>query len=324
MNGRSGSAYQGIAIKLIIINVVIFVLQMLTGNMLVEHQFGNRLVDIPAITYYLGLIPSMVVKEGYIWQLFTYMFLHSPQTLFHLFFNMYALMLFGIPVEQVWGGKRFLQYYLFCGIGAGITILTINLISGGMGYYIPTIGASGAVFGLLLAFGILFPNAELLLFFIIPIKAKYLVVLFGGIELFLELFGGRTSISHLGHLGGLFFGIVFFLIFKKRALRFKTKLYRASAANQRKSPPKISSRDEKSREESINQMQQTIMKKLHRGGQKELTDDEIQYIKYLEIMLGDDAEKSCDDTEYDIESGTCRGCDNRDACFLIETRKFVD
>src|SRR6056297_2081094 len=234
MNGRSGSAYQGIAIKLIIINVVIFVLQMLTGNMLVEHQFGNRLENIPAITYYLGLIPSMVVKEGYIWQLFTCMFLHSPQTLFHLFFNMYALMLFGIPVEQVWGGKRFLQYYLFCGIGAGITILTINLISGGMGYYIPTIGASGAVFGLLLAFGILFPNAEVLLFFIIPIKAKYLVVLFGGIELFLELFGGRTSISHLGHLGGLFFGIVFFLLFRKRALKFRTKLYRASAGKQRK------------------------------------------------------------------------------------------
>ncbi len=324
MNGRKGTFYQGIAIKLIIINVVVFVLQLLTGNITVQHQIGNMSVNIQAMTYYLGLIPSMVVEKGFAWQFVSYMFLHSPNMLLHIFFNMYALMLFGVPVEQVWGGKRFLQYYFFCGIGAGLTIFVINLISGGMGYHIPTIGASGAVFGLLLAFGILFPDAELLLFFILPIKAKYLVVLFGGVELFLEVFGGRTSISHLGHLGGLFFGIVFFLIFRKRALRFKTKLRRASSGRERKDTPKVANGGESGREQDITRLQQTIMRKLHEKGPQALTDDEVQYIKYLEIMLGDDAEKACEDTEYDIGSAECRGCDNRDACFLIETRKFMD
>lgn len=324
MNGRRGTLYQGIAMKLIIINVVVFMLQLLTGNMAVQHQIGNMSVKMPVMTYYLGLIPSLVTEKGFVWQIVTYMFLHSPGMLLHIFFNMYALMLFGIPVEQVWGGKRFLQYYFFCGVGAGVTIYIINLIGGGTGYFIPTIGASGAVFGLLLAFGILFPDAELLLFFIIPIKAKYLVVLFGGIELVLMIFGGQTNISHLGHLGGLLFGIIFFLIFKKRALRFKTKLYRASAGKERKDTPKVAVGGESGREQNIIRLQQSIMKKLHEQGPRALSDDEIQYIKYLEIMLGDDAEKACEDTQYDIESATCRGCDNRDACFLIETRKFMD
>ena len=142
----------------------------------------------------------------------------------HIFFNMYALLLFGIPIEQLWGPKKFLIYYFFTGVGAGITIFVMNLVLGDIGFFIPTIGASGAVFGLLLAFGMLFPEAELLVFFFVPMKAKYLVILYGGIELYLQISsGGQSSVSHLGHLGGLVFGLIYFLVTRRKGIEFKAK-----------------------------------------------------------------------------------------------------
>jgi membrane associated rhomboid family serine protease len=154
---------------------------------------------------FLELIPHMVVT-GYVWQLFTYLFLHDPHGVFHILFNMLALWMFGTPVEQTWGTRRFLQYYFLCGIGAGICVVVVNMLAGNS--YQSTIGASGAIYGLLLAYGMLFPEQEILFMFLFPLKAKYAVMIYGAIAFLGSLQIGGT-VSNLAHLGGMIFGFVY-------------------------------------------------------------------------------------------------------------------
>jgi membrane associated rhomboid family serine protease len=160
---------------------------------------------LPGLFFPLQLIPHMVVS-GAIWQLVTYLFLHDPHGLFHILFNMLALWMFGTPVEQTWGTRRFLQYYFLCGIGAGVCVVLVNLLAGN-GYQ-STIGASGAIYGLLLAYGMLFPEQELLFMFLFPLKAKYVVMIYGAIA-FLGSFQMGGTVSNLAHLGGMIFGFVY-------------------------------------------------------------------------------------------------------------------
>jgi membrane associated rhomboid family serine protease len=135
-------------------------------------------------------------------QLITYGFLHGSFN--HLFFNMFALWMFGLPVERFWGTRKFLEYYFICILGAGLVQLLVQYISGGN---YPTIGASGAVFGLLLAYGVTWPNAKLfLIFFPVPIKAKWFVLIYGAAELVFGVTGAMPQVAHYAHLGGLFFG----------------------------------------------------------------------------------------------------------------------
>jgi membrane associated rhomboid family serine protease len=147
------------------------------------------------------------------YQLVTYMFTHEEFS--HIFFNMFALFMFGSVIERTWGVKRYLIYYLTTGIGAGLVQLLIWHITGQVGI---TIGASGAVFGLLLAFGMLFPNAPLFLMFIpIPIKAKYMVIGYGLIEFFFGIANhSGDNIAHFAHLGGMLFGIILILFWRKK------------------------------------------------------------------------------------------------------------
>jgi membrane associated rhomboid family serine protease len=183
-------------------------------------------------------------------QIITHMFMHGGFT--HIFFNMFALYMFGQVLEQVWGPKRFLVYYLVTGLGAmviheavmGFQYLRImNVISPldlqevldnggtylmqGKGYvdpvmkelqsilYTPTVGASGAVFGVLLAFGVLFPNTQLMLLFPpIPIRAKYFVMIYGGIELYLAIKQPGSQVAHAAHLGGMLFGYILIRIWR--------------------------------------------------------------------------------------------------------------
>jgi membrane associated rhomboid family serine protease len=178
------------------------------------------------------------------WQLVTYMFMHGGFS--HLFFNMFSLWMFGRTLERIWGGYRFLVFYLVCGIGAGLVqegvwwyevreMLSYESYNLGTGvishadfliHYLPTylnnvyltVGASGAIFGLLLAFGMLFPNAEMFLMFIpVPVKAKYFVIGYGIIELFLGVnnFSG-DNVAHFAHLGGMLFGYFLIKYWRKR------------------------------------------------------------------------------------------------------------
>ena len=168
-------------------------------------------------------------------QLVTYMFMHDPGSFGHVFFNMFSVFMFGRTLEMVWGSKRFLIYYLTTGIGAGLVqevpwffslkdAIDATIVQAGwettraLLNNVITIGASGAVFGILLAFGMLFPNAELFIMFIpIPVKAKYFVIFYGIVELFLGVgnFSG-DNIAHFAHLGGMLFGFFLIKYWKKK------------------------------------------------------------------------------------------------------------
>ena len=176
---------------------------------LAELAYARPLIDWLALWPY-GLFPSSTLQAGpatfWPWQVVTYAFLHG--SVLHLFLNMYALWLFGTRLEYVWGGRRFTFYYLGCAIGAALTQLVVSeiaLLQGGVAY--PVLGASGAVFGLLLAFGLLFPETKLLLLFPpIPIKAKWFVLGYGAIELFAGVTGTAEGVAHFAHLGGMLTG----------------------------------------------------------------------------------------------------------------------
>jgi len=154
----------------------------------------------------LSLVPEMVLKHFpiFTYQLFTYMFLHGG--IDHILFNMLALWMFGMTLEQDWGTRRFLKYYFLCGVGAGICDVAVNAIIGNWGTH--TIGASGAIFGLLMAFGVLYPNTTVLFFFIFPMKAKYMVMIVGGIA-FLGALHVNSGVSNIAHLGGMAFGYAY-------------------------------------------------------------------------------------------------------------------
>jgi membrane associated rhomboid family serine protease len=150
-----------------------------------------------------NLVPFDVARRGEIWQLVTYMFLHGSIT--HILFNMLALWMFGAAIEQTWGTERFLQYYFICGIGAGICVVLANLAFGNPRDAV--IGASGAIYGLLLAFGMLFPDQEILLMFLFPVRAKYAVMIFGAVAFILSFQSG--PVSNLAHLGGMLVGYIY-------------------------------------------------------------------------------------------------------------------
>jgi membrane associated rhomboid family serine protease len=148
-------------------------------------------------------------SEGFMpWQLVTYAFLHDPGNWAHLLFNMLTLAMFGSQVEYVWGARRFLTFYLVCVAGAALCQLAVGwwtLSQGGEAY--PTLGASGGIFGLLLAYGLMFPNQRVMLLFPpIPMKARTLVILYAAAELLLGLNNWQPGVAHFAHLGGMLFG----------------------------------------------------------------------------------------------------------------------
>ncbi len=136
------------------------------------------------------------------WQLVTYMFMHGG--FWHLFLNMFALWMFGMELENIWGSKKFLAYYMMCGIGAGLANLFLSPLFSAV--QAPTVGASGSIYGVLVAFGMMFPNRPIFIYFLFPIKAKYFVVIYMIIELLSV--GSNSGIAHVAHLGG---GLVGFL-----------------------------------------------------------------------------------------------------------------
>jgi len=156
---------------------------------------------------YLGLWPEKVVSSGWIWQLFTYLFLHDPTGFWHILVNMLTLWMIGVDLEQDWGTRYFLKFYFLCGVGAGVCVVLVNALAGHLNVF--TIGASGAIYGLLLAYGVLYPDRILLFMFLFPIKAKYMVMILGAIA-FMSSFGtAGGGISHVAHLGGMVLGYLY-------------------------------------------------------------------------------------------------------------------
>jgi membrane associated rhomboid family serine protease len=184
---------------LVIVTSAVFVLTYIPLQI-----FHSKIFTYPFTLF--ALQADLVIHQFYLWQLVTYLFLHGGW--FHIIFNMFALWMFGSDLESAWGSKKFLHYYFITGIGAGILDVTLNAL------FRPempsaTIGCSGAVYGLLLAYGMLFPERLIYLYMIIPIKAKWFVVIMGVIE-FVSSFGGPGSgVSHFAHLGGMLFGYIY-------------------------------------------------------------------------------------------------------------------
>lgn len=218
----TGFSFLPVVVKnLLIINGILFL------SDIVLVRFG---IDLSAI---LGL-HFFMASDFQPFQLVTYMFMHGNFS--HLFFNMFALWMFGNTLENIWGPKRFLLYYILCGLGAGLmqegvqyieyvtTLSQYQNVNMGtsvipMAEYLnlmTTVGASGAIYGLLLAFGMMFPNSLIYLYFVMPIKAKWFVIGYAVIELLTGLFSSGDQVAHFAHLGGMLVGLIIILIWKKK------------------------------------------------------------------------------------------------------------
>jgi len=183
--------------NLLIINIIVFI--------------GTELIGDPMYQWFaLFPIGSPFFRW---WQFATHMFMHG--NFMHIFFNMWSLIVFGPMLERLWGSKKFLIFYFVCGLGAALchelVLLTQPLSN------IPTVGASGAIYGLLLGFGMLYPNYVLTLVFPpVSLKAKWFVAIFAGIELLTGVLGTHDGVAHFAHLGGMLFGLILILIWKKK------------------------------------------------------------------------------------------------------------
>jgi membrane associated rhomboid family serine protease len=183
---------------LLIANTVVFLAYFLAYNV-----FGMASLFGP-----FRLIPEQTVESLFVWQPITYLFLHDPTGFGHILLNMLSLFMFGKTLEETWGTERFMRFYFICGVGAGLCVIVAGYLTSTQ--FVPTIGASGAIFGLLLAFGMLFPDATVLFSFLFPIKAKYMVMIIGAIT-FLSSLQVNSGVSHIAHLGGM---LVAFLLLK--------------------------------------------------------------------------------------------------------------
>ena len=218
----TGFSFLPVVVKnLLIINAIMFLADVVLA------RFGIDLSNILGLHFFMA-------SDFHVHQLFTYMFMHGNFS--HLFFNMFALWMFGNTLENIWGPKRFLLFYILCGIGAGLIQEGVqyivyarelsqyqNVNMGGtiipMGQYLnylTTVGASGAIYGLLLAFGMMFPNSMIYLYFFMPIKAKWFVIGYAVIELLNGLGASGDHVAHSAHLGGMLVGLIIILIWKKK------------------------------------------------------------------------------------------------------------
>ena len=198
------------AIKILIgVNIIIFLLKIISQNP--ATPFFNPIVDL------FGLSSSTVWPR--IWQPFTYLFIHKD--FLHVFFNMFVLWMFGSELESIWGRKAFLRYYFTTGVSAGFVWLILNLSNANH----TLAGASGAVYGILLAFGMMFPNRTVYLYFLFPIKVKYLVMFLVATEFILSM-STTSDISHITHLSAVVIGFVYLRYFWRwKDIRFSIRKY---------------------------------------------------------------------------------------------------
>ncbi len=282
--------------NLLIINVLAFMAQIVVD---MQWPLGEGLID--KMTLYGGLFFFLDSYGGlndyfHFWQPFTYMFLHGSFT--HLFFNMFALWMFGATIERTFGPKRFLTYYLVCGIGAGVCQELVQLCSYAFFDVVsfgPTIGASGAIYGILLAFGMTFPNERIFIFPIpIPLKAKWFVALYAVVELVMAMSSSGDGVAHTAHLGGMLVGFLLIMRWRRglygwnygmsdNGVSIFTRLKQAYNEWDRKSPPaeKKKPTDHSNPDHEYNARQKqrqdeidALLDKIRKGGYDSLTKEE--------------------------------------------------
>lgn len=252
MNNSLTQRIPPVTLNLIIVNVLIWLAMQILPN-----SFDLTMSRTCGLHYFTS-------PDFKPWQLITYMFLHSTQGLSHLFFNMFALFMFGGLIERVFGSARFLFFYITVGIGAGLVqeavyaIMLAHYTSGissvdlhtiiydGMAPMVqgvdmsawiehcreiwslvntPTVGASGAIYGILLAFGMIFPNMPLYIFMVMPVKAKWAVLGYGILELTLGVTGMQSGVAHFAHLGGMIVALILIIYWRKKGAMHHGPLY---------------------------------------------------------------------------------------------------
>ena len=252
--------------NLLIINGVVFFFQLLMQGLTFQGVPGAYFLD-----HWFALNPL-----GYnfqVWQLITYQFMHGG--FMHILFNMFALWMFGIEIENMWGSKKFLIFYLMCGVAAGITQLIFPPLFNEP--LAPTIGASGAIFGVLIAFAMVFPNRYIFLYFFIPIKAKYLIIGYILLELYAVPQGG--SIAHLAHLGGALAGFIYIMVDKKTTFSLGN-IFRSSSNKPKKpyNPFGGISDAFKKKEDDVQEAKFYEIKEDDKSGKAEISQEEIDRI----------------------------------------------
>ena len=266
-----GSKWTRVIMILIIVNVTVFIIQLLFST--ISSQWGVPTMgmspETDGVVHHVELGPDrfttlfwlyqpLAIGKLWLWQFVTYMFLHSVSDPWHIIFNMLVLWMFGSEVEKAMGTRRFLTMYFTAGIFAGIfgCLFTPNN---------PILGASGAIFAVEIAFAMFYPNATII-FFVFPIKAKYLVTIFAGITVFNCLMPTGGNVAHFAHLGGLLYGFLF--------IRYEPRFtnFIISRQNQQKE-------NEYRKEEEVRKVVDALLDKVNRTGMKGLTRRERSYLK---------------------------------------------
>ncbi len=262
-------AFTPIVKKLIIANAVVFVLQILFAK-----------VFLISLSPYFGLVPKYIHTKFTIWQLFTYLFLHGG--FFHILINMFVLWMFGSELERHFGSKEFLFYYIITGVGAGIFSIIFDYNS-----TIPIIGASGAIYGILTAFGMVFPNRLIYLYFFIPIRAKYFVIILGIMAFLSAKYASHSGIAHIAHLGGMVIGFIY--LRKNFRLEYIVELWRHFIINRRLKNVRKRQRKIKNFKEQVN----VILDKIYKVGYNNLTPEEKEILqKASKYFSKEDEEKN--------------------------------
>jgi len=253
--------------RLLIINAAVFVVTVLFYQM--QH----------VIWYLFGLVPELVTHRFMVWQFFTYMFLHGGFG--HILFNMFALWMFGSELEYNWGSRDFLHYYLICGVGGGV-LVWITSFFGLSSSGVPTIGASGAIFGVLLAYGMMWPDRPIYIWGILPMKALHLVILYGVINILYGFSGSGGNVAYFAHIGGFATGFIY-LKFGWRAMvhvenlgkRWKRRKFTVhDGGRSRRSMRGDGSRDDEAMHPDIADEVDRILDKIAREGMDSLSDRE--------------------------------------------------
>ena len=237
---------------LITINIVVFILLELSGN---KNIFFTL----------FGLVPQAVLQEYKIWQIFTYLFLHGG--FFHILLNMLFLWILGKDLEIDWGKNEFLIFYFVCGMGAGFITVLLNFNS-----FLPTVGASGAIYGVLVAYGFTYPNRTIYLYGLFPIKVKYMVLGMGIIAFFASFYSGQSTTSHITHVNGMIIGLIYILF------NFKWKTFRIWYIKMRLKSIQGRPNGKEDEETNIKVLVDKILDKLNDQGWESLTSKEEEFL----------------------------------------------
>lgn len=256
--------------------VAVYVLQLVTLRIV---ALAGRDLDVTGL---LALWPAKVIHQGFLWQIFTYMWLHDPRTIWHLLFNMLVLWMIGGAVEARLGRRQFWLFYIVCGLVAGVCALAASLLAaGGIEGARPIVGASGSIFGVMAAFALMYPDAVLLLMFIIPVRARTAVLVLAGIQLLMLLQMG-SAITAVAHLSGMVAG--YLMLKGEDPLRYlATRLWgqrrpRARTSEPRQGPDARTGSAPRSDDKLLAELDR-VLEKIHREGISSLTTKEKEILR---------------------------------------------